>query len=83
MQESSLTYIINQNPLIILLLLVEVWIHRTSTALLQGVSKQDASEPLEHGVVRGRSARLDSPAGSGRGPGSLVISCGSRSLRSW
>lgn len=52
--EASLTNIINENPVLIIFISVKAHICRTFSGLIQGISKQDAGEPLEHGGGAGR-----------------------------
>lgn len=51
---TSLTEIINEDPVLIIFISVKAHISRTFTGLLQGISEQDTGEPLEHGAGAGR-----------------------------
>lgn len=54
MDETSLTEIINKDPVLIIFISVKAHICRTFTGLLQGIPEQDAGEPVEHGMGAGR-----------------------------
>lgn len=77
MHGASQTEIIDEDPVVINFISVKAHTRRTFTGLLQGISKQDAGEPLEHdeGAGRGGGEGRISPASVSCGWSSLVISC--------
>lgn len=69
----SLTQVVNQNPVFVLLLLFAISLSAASRQLLHVVPKQSAGKPLEHAGVSCEVLRLKEEQGSGRRRGGLVV----------